>query len=143
MGKKSWSWGRIVLDVPPIGESAFGEDLSQWLDSPESELADEARELVWPLLDAAQIDAKSGTITWPEAKPLDIQQSVRRIHEAHSHLTEALIEDKVIGWLEMEYAPVGYSSEQMEELERRIDRWIKRHHRQMRRQKNALRTRYS
>jgi hypothetical protein len=106
--KKSWSWGRIVLDDPPIAESAFLDDLNQWLDSPESELADEARERVWPLLDAAQIDAQHGTITWPEAKPLDIQQSVRRIHEDHPHLTEALIEDKVIAWLEMEYAPEGH-----------------------------------
>jgi hypothetical protein len=135
MGKKSWSWGRIVLDVPPIGESPFQEDLSQWPDSPERELADEARELVWPLLDAAQIDAQRGTIAWSEATPLDIQQSVRRIQEGHPHLTEALIEDKVIAWLEMEYSPEDYSSEQMEELERNIDRWIKKHRRQARQKK--------
>lgn len=135
MGKKSWSWGRIVLDVPPIEEPAFVEDLSQWPDSSESEMADEARELIWPMLDTARIDAKSGTITWPGVEPLDIQQSVRRIHQDHPHLTEALIEDKVIAWLEMEYAPEGYSSAQMEELERWIDRWIKKHHRQTRRKK--------
>jgi hypothetical protein len=135
MGKKSWSWGRIDLHDPPLGDNPFLKGLSQWLDSPEGELADEAREVVWPLLDAAQIDVEHGTITWPEAKPLDIQQSVLRIHEDHPRLTEALIEDKVIAWLELEYAPDNYSSEQMDELERHIDRWIKRHHRQMRRQK--------
>jgi hypothetical protein len=135
MGKKSGSWGRIDLYDSPLGENPFLEGLSQWLDSPEGELADEAREVVWPLLDAAQIDVEHGTITWPEAKPLDIQQSVRRIHEDHPHLTEAVIEDKVIAWLELEYAPDNYSSEQMDELERHIDRWIKKHRRQAQRQK--------
>jgi hypothetical protein len=112
MGKKSWSWGRIVLHGPPLGENPFLDGLGQWLDSPEGELAEEAREVVWSLLDTAQIDVEHGTITWPEAKPLDIQQSVRRLHEDHLHLTEALIEDKVIAWLETEYAPDNDSSEQ-------------------------------
>ena len=116
-------------------KAGLGEDVSQWPDSPEGELAEEARELVWPLLDAAQVDAQRGIITWPEAEPLDLQQSVSRLHEAHPHLTEALIEDKVIAWLELEYAPEGYSSEQMEELERHIDRWISKHRRRARRKK--------
>ena len=88
------------------------------------------------------IDVRHGTITWPEAAPLDIQQSVRRIHEDRPHLTEALIEDKVIAWLEMEYAPENYSPEQMDKLEQHIDRWIKKHHPGTTAQ-NTLITRYS
>ena len=127
MGKKSWAWGKIVLHDPPLGEPPFPEGLGQWMDSPEGQLADEARDTVWPILDAAQIDAQRGTILWPDANPLDIQQTVRRIHEDHPHLGAALIEDKVISWLEMEYAPENYSPKQMDELERQIDRWIKNH----------------
>jgi hypothetical protein len=41
-------------------------------------------------------------------------------------------EDKVIAWLELEYASTNDSSEQMQELERHIDRWINKHHRQKR-----------
>lgn len=132
MGKKSWSWDRIDLDDPTLMESGFLEGLNPPESSSDEDLADEAREIVWSLLDAAQIDAQVGTITWSEAKTLDIQQSVRWIHEERPHLPEALIEDKVIAWLELEYAPANYSSEQMEELERRIDRWINTHHRQKR-----------
>ena len=105
MGKKSWAWGRIVLRDPPLGENPFLDGLAQWMDSPEGQLADEARDTVWSLLDAAQIDAKAGMIIWPDAQTLDIPQTVRRIHEAHPHLGEALIEDKLIAWLEIEYAP--------------------------------------
>jgi hypothetical protein len=132
MGKKSWSWDRIGPDEPTLMESGFLEGLNPQEASSDEDLADEARELIWSLLDAAQIDAQHGTITWSEAKTLDIQQSVRCIHEDHPHLPESLIEDKVIAWLELEYAPANYSSEQMEELERHIDRWINKHHRQKR-----------
>src|SRR6266404_8745964 len=137
MGKKSWAWGRIVLRDPPLGENPFLDGLAEWVDSPEGQLADEAREIVWPLLDAAQIDAQHGTITWPDQEPLDIQQTVRRLHEDYPHLQEALIEDKVISWLEMQYAPDNYSPKQMQQLERQINRWIKNHRRQSRRGKNG------
>ena len=135
MGKKSWGWGKIVLREPPLGENPFLDGLTEWMDSPEGQLAEEARDTVWPLLDAAQIDAKRGVIIWPDAKPLDIQQTVHRLHEDYPHLGTALIEDKVISWLEMEYVPQNYSPKQMDELERQIDRWIKNHRRRSRRQK--------
>jgi hypothetical protein len=135
MGKKSWAWGRIALRDPPLGENPFLDGLGQWIDSPEGQLSDEARDTVWPILDAAQIDAQRGTILWPDATPLDIQQTVCRIHADHPHLGAALIEDKVIAWLEMQYAPENYSPKQMDELERQIDRWIKSHRRRSRRKK--------
>ena len=135
MGKKSWAWGKIVLHEPAPGENPFLDGLVEWMGSPEGELAEEARDTVWPLLDAAQIDARGGMIIWPDTPPLDIQQTVRRIHADHPHLGETLIEDKVIAWLEMEYAPENCSPKQMDELERQIDRWIKHHRRQSRRRK--------
>ncbi len=135
MNKKSWAWGKIVLREPPPGENPLLDGLAEWMDSPEGQLADEAREIVWPLLETAQIDTQHGTITWPNTKSLDIQQTVRRIHEDHPHLGEALIEDKVISWLEMQYTPENYSPKQMDELERQIDRWIKSHRRRSRRRK--------
>jgi hypothetical protein len=135
MGKKSWAWGKIVLDVPPLGENPFLDGLTDWMDSPEGQLNDEARETVWPVLDAAQIDAQRQQIIWPDATPLSIQQAVQCLYESYPHLGETLIEDKVIAWLEMEYSPDNYSPKQMKELERQIDRWIKSYRRQSRRGK--------
>lgn len=135
MGKKNWAWGKIVLREPAPGENPFLDGLAEWMDSPEGQLADEARDTVWSLLEAAQIDARGGMIIWPDAQPLDIPQTTRRIHEAHPHLGETLIEDKVIAWLEMGYAPENYSPKQMDELERQIDRWIRSHRRRSRRRK--------
>src|SRR5258708_27632874 len=133
MGKKSWAWDKIVLDVPPLGEDPFLDGLADWMDSPEGQLAEEARETVWPMLDATQIDTQGQQIIWPNATRLNIQQTVQRLNESYPHLGEALIEDKVITWLEMEYSPQDYSPKQMQQLERQIDRWIKSHRRQSRR----------
>jgi len=135
MGKKSWAWDKIVLDIPPLEKDSFLDGLVDWMGSPEGQLADEARETVWPVLDAAQIDAQGQQIILPDATPLNIQQTVRRLYESYPHLGEALIEDKVISWLEMEYSPDDYSPKQMQQLERQIDRWIKSHRRQSRRGK--------
>jgi hypothetical protein len=135
MGKKSWAWGKIVLDVPPLGEHPFLDGMTDWMDSPEGQLADEARETVWPVLDAAQIDVQRQQIIWPDSTPSSIQQTVQRLYESYPHLGATLIEDKVIAWLEMEYSPDNYSPKQMKELERQIDRWIKSHRRQSRRGK--------
>ncbi len=87
------------------------------------------------MLDATQIDAQGQQIIWPDATRLNIQQTVQRLNESYPHLGEALIEDKVITWLEMEYSPEDYSPKQMQQLERQIDRWIKSHRRQSRRGK--------
>lgn len=135
MGKKSWAWGKIVLQEPALAENPFLDGLAQWMDSSEGQLAEEARDTVWALLDAAQIEVGRGMIIWPDAQPLDIQQTAHRIHENYPHLPEALIEQKVIAWLEMAYAPENYSPKQMHELERQIERWIKNHRRQSRRRK--------
>lgn len=134
MGKNSWAWDKIVLRPPPLGENPFLDGFTEWMDSPEGQLTDEARETVWPRLDTAQIDAQRGTIGWPGAPPLDIEQAVHHIHENHPHLSTALIEDSLISWLEMEYAPQNYSPKQLDTLEQHIDRWIKKHRRSRRRE---------
>ena len=77
---------------------------------------------VSPALDAAQIDVQGQQIIWADATPSSIQQTVQRLHESYPRLGEALIEDKVIAWLEMEYSPDNYSPKQMKPLERDIDR---------------------
>ncbi|HWQ69984.1 MAG TPA: hypothetical protein VN494_08555 [Patescibacteria group bacterium] len=133
MGKKSWAWDKMYLDDRPLEGDAFIEGLFQWMDSPEGELSEEARETVWPLLETTQVDATCGKLIWPDGKRLDINQTVRRIHTEYPQLGRELIEDKVISWLEMGYVPQDYSPTQSDELERLIDRWLKNHYRRSRR----------
>ncbi len=133
MGKKSWAWDKIVLDVPPLGSNPFLDGFFQWMDSPQGELSQEALDIIWPLLESTQVDAKGGKFIWPDGKRLGIEHSVRRIHKDYPELGRELIEDKVISWLEMGYAPENQSPKQMDQLERLIDRWIEDHQRRARR----------
>jgi hypothetical protein len=133
MGKKSWAWEKLYLDDRLPEGNPFIEGLFQWMDSPEGELSEEARETVWPLLETTQVDATRGEIIWPDGKRLDIDQTARRIHKEYPQLSRELIEDKVISWLEMGYVPQAYSPTQLDELERLVDRWVKRHYRRSRR----------
>ena len=122
MGKNSWGWGKIVIDVGPIED-----EFLQWMGSPEGELSQEALDFVWALLDTTQVDAKDGKLIWPDGQRLGIEHTVRRIHKDHPELHRKLIEDKVISWLEMEYVPKDYTPEQMDEFEELIDLWLERH----------------
>jgi hypothetical protein len=57
MGKNSWGWGRRVIDVRPIED-----EFLQWIGSPEGQLSQEALDIVWPLLDTTEVDAKDGKL---------------------------------------------------------------------------------
>jgi hypothetical protein len=135
MGKKSWGWGKIVIDVPSFDIDPLEEDFLQSMGSPEGVRSELARDTVWPLLGTTRVDAKAGKFIWPDGKRLGIEHTVRRIDKDHPELGRKLIEDKVISWLEMEYVPENYSPEQMEEFEELVDRWLEAHQRRATRRK--------
>ena len=137
MGKKSWAWDKIVLDVPPLDSNPFQDEFLQWMDSPAGELSQEALDTIWPLLQTTQVDANGGKFIWPDGKRLGIEHTVRRIHKDYPEFARELIEDKVISWLEMGYVPENYSQKQLDELERLVDRWIEDHHARARRGKTG------
>ena len=109
-------------------DNPFIEGLLDWMNSPEGQLADEARELVWPMLRKADVDAKRRKIVWEDGQRLSIPQSARRIHAKYPHLPLDLIEDKVITWLET-FAPETYSQEQLDELDELVEEWQVDHYR--------------
>jgi hypothetical protein len=137
MGKKSWAWEKIVIDVPPLDFDRVDEDFLQSMGSPEGMRSEEARDTVWPLLGTTRVDAKAGKFIWPDGKRLGIEHTVRRIDKDYPALGRDLIEDKVISWLEMEYVPKDYTPEQMDEFEELVDRWLEDHNRRATRGKTG------
>lgn len=97
------------------------------MDSPEGQLSDEVRELVWQSLKNVDVDASARKLIWEDGKQLSIDESVQRIHEDYPEFPLDLIEDKLIGWLEMEFAPESYSRQQLDELDRLTEEWIDDH----------------
>ena len=135
MGKKSAKH--------PLEDNPFVEDFLAWMNSPEGELSDAARETVWTLLEKADVDAKKRKIIWQDGQRLSITESVQRIHADYPDFPLELIETHLIGWLEMEFAPPSYSEKQLDELDRLTEKWIDDHERQAEARSKRSRTRHS
>lgn len=105
----------------------FIEGLFEWMDSPEGQLADQVRELVWQSLKNVDVDASHRKLIWDDGKRLSIDESVQRIHEDYPEFPLDLIETKLIGWLEIEFAPESYSQAQLDDLDRLTEEWIDDH----------------
>ena len=134
--KKQSRWN--VLDSNP-----FIEGFLEWMDSPEGQLSDEVREFTWRSLQNVDVDAGHRKLIWADGKRLSIDASVQRIHRDYPELPLDLIEDHLIGWLEMDFAPEGYSQAQLDELDRLTDAWIEEHYGNRKSWRKSARTPHS
>ena len=135
--------GKRQQDQPAFEDNPFIEGFFDWMDSPEGELSSEVSGIVWTLLEKADVDAKRRTIIWNDGKNLSITESVQRIHAHYPNFPLEMIEEHLIGWIEMEYAPPTYSQEQLNELDRLTEKWIDDHERQAEAAQKRGRTRHS
>ena len=111
-------------------DNPFLDGFAEWMDSAEGQLSGEALDVIWVLLETANVDAKRRKIIWEDGKRLSITESVQRIHADYPDFPPELIEEHLIGWLQMEYAPPDYSEKQLDELDRLTDKWVDDHERQ-------------
>ena len=127
----------------PFEDNPFLEDFGTWMESPEGELSSEALDVVWMVLQKVDVDAKHRKIIWDDGKRLTITESVQRVHEQFPDFPPDLIDDHLVGWLEMEFNPPTYSQEQLDELDRLTEEWVDDHQRQAETRKKRARTRHS
>jgi len=111
----------------PLEDKPFVDDFVDWMGSHEGQLSSEVSDVVWIVLKEADVDAKHRKIIWQDAQRLSIAESVKRIHAAYPHFALDLIEDHLIGWLEMGFAPPSYSQEQLDELDQLTEMWVEDH----------------
>ena len=127
----------------PLEDNPFVEDFLGWMGSPDGQSAIESLDIVWPMLEKTDVDAKKRKIIWEDGQRLSIPESVQRIHAAYPDLTPDLIEERVIGWLEGGFAPSTYSEEQLDELDQLTEDWIDAHERGAEAAEKRRRTRHS
>ena len=111
--------------------------------SPEGQLSNEVSDAVWMLLEKTDVDAKNRKLIWEDGKRLSITESAQRIHADYPDFPLEMIEEHLIGWLEMEFAPPTYSQEQLDELDRLTEEWVDDHERQAEVAQKRGRTRHS
>jgi hypothetical protein len=121
----------------------FIDEFSDWMDSPEGELWTEISAALEDLLKDVQLDAKQCQFIWPNAKQLDLGQSVQHIHKQYPDFPCDQIEEFLIDWIEMGYAPENYSQAQLDELDKLTGQWVADHMRRSRASKKGKRTRHS
>ncbi len=114
---------------PPLEDKPFVDDCVDWMGSHQGQLSNEVSDVVWMLLKQADVDAKHRKIIWHDGQRLSIAESVKRIHAEYPDFALDLIEDHLIGWLEMGFAPPSYSQEQLDELDQLTEKWIEDHQR--------------
>jgi hypothetical protein len=127
----------------PFEDNPFLDGFLGWMDSPEGELSGDASDAVWAMLQEANVDAKRRKIIWQDGQPLSITESVQRIHADRPDFPPELIEEHVIAWLEVEFAPPHYSQKQLDELDQLTEKWIDNHERQAEAAPRRGRTRHS
>jgi hypothetical protein len=127
----------------PLENHPFVEDFVDWMGSDQGQLSNAVLDIVWPLLEKADVDAKKRKIIWQDGQRLSIRACVQRIHADYPDLPLELIEEHLIGWLEMEFAPPTYSEKQLDELDRLTEKWIENHQRQAEAARKRERTRHS
>jgi hypothetical protein len=143
---KGWSVNYRLFEDDPgsIGEDpTFIDDFLAYMNSPRGELSAAVSETVSVVLERADVDAKNRQIIWEDGQRLSISGSAQRIHAEYPDFPMDLIEAHVIGWLEGEFAPPTYTSEQLDELDEFTEAWVKDHERQAETGKKRPRTRHS
>ena len=141
---KGWS---IEYRLPSIEEieddPSFIDDVLEYANSPEGLLYSEVSDTVSEVLERADVDAKERQIIWEDGQRLSIAASAQRIQTEHPGYPLDLIEERVIEWLEGEFAPPTYTRDQLDELDRLTELWVEHHRRQAEAAKKRPRTRHS
>jgi hypothetical protein len=130
--------GRQYLRV--FANNPFLDDLLAWRHSPEGQQFAELADALCDLMEDVHLDAKQRRFIWPDRKRLDLDQSVAHIQKQYPDFSRDWIEEYLIDWIDMDYAPEHYSEAQLDELSAR---WIADHLRRAKTSKTRRRTRHS
>jgi len=110
-----------------FANNPFLDGLFEYMNSPEAELQSEVDEVIWQLLEEVQVDAEKRLLLWSDVEQLTLDQSVERLQKLYPDYPPELIDDSLLGWLEMGYAPEDISAEQMDLLDKQTALWVKDH----------------
>jgi hypothetical protein len=111
-----------LLSMP---EEFLREEMSfwSWPDAPEGDLWFEMSDTLEVLLKDVGLDARERKVLWPDAGPLDLDKSVRRINQQYPDFPEDKITEFLIFWMQALYVPRGCADSQMDELDTLTERW--------------------
>ncbi|HXJ57016.1 MAG TPA: hypothetical protein VNU68_10155 [Verrucomicrobiae bacterium] len=126
-----------------FADNPFLDGLLDWMGSPEGQQCIALRDVLWDLMEHVQLDAKQRKLIWPDAEPLDLEQSIQRIQKEYPEFLRGHIEEFLLNWIDMGYDPQNYSQAQLDQLDSLTERWVADHLRKAKVSKKQKRTRHS
>ena len=126
-----------------FADNPFLDGLLDWMGSPEGQQCIALRDVLWDLMEHVQPDAKQRKLIWPDAEPLDLEQSIQRIQKEYPEFLRGHIEEFLLNWIDMGYDPQNYSQAQLDQLDSLTERWVADHLRKAKVSKKQKRTRHS
>jgi hypothetical protein len=120
-----------------------GNDLLKWRHSPEGQQFAKLADALCDLMEDVELDAKQRKFIWRDGQQLDLDQSVAHVQKQYPDFRRDWIEEYLIDWIDMDYAPEHYSEVQLDELDKLTARWIADHKRRAEAPKKQGRTRHS
>ena len=118
-----------------FADNSFLDGLFEWMDSPEGQKSIAVRDVLWSLLEDAQLDAKQRKLIWPDAERLDLEQSIQRVQKKYPDFPRDEVEEFLLDWVDS-YDPENYSQAQLDELDSLTERWVADHLRMAKASKN-------
>jgi hypothetical protein len=94
-------------------------------------------------LEGVHLDAAQRRFIWPDRTRLDLDRAVAHIQEQYPDFRRDSIEEYLIVWIDVDYAPDHYSRAQPDELDTLTARWISDHARRAKTSKKKRKTRHS
>ena len=131
------------LEHSIFANNPFLDDLLEWRHSPEGQQFAELADALCDLMEDVQLDAKQRKFIWPDGQRLDLDESVAHVQKQYPDFRRDWIEEYLIDWIDMDYAPEHYSEAQLDELDKLTARWIADHKRRAKASKRHGRTRHS
>jgi len=131
------------LEDSIFANNPFLDDLLEWRHSPEGQQFAELADALCDLMEDVHLDAKQRKFIWPDGQRLDLDESVAHVQKQYPDFRRDWIEEYLIDWIDMDYAPEHYSEAQLDELDKLTARWIADHKRRAKASKKHGRTRHS
>jgi hypothetical protein len=102
--------GRMAIGNP------FVDGFLEWMGSREGRQCIEVRDVLWDLLEDAELDAKQRQLIWPDAERLDLVHPFSASRNCTGFPGHE-IEEVLLNWIDMGYDPENYFQAQLNELD--------------------------
>jgi hypothetical protein len=112
-----------------------GSLANTWYESEDERYADEVGDLIAADFANIRIDTKRRTLIFKKGRRLDLHGSLKRLQRRHPDVDPDVMESEMLYWVEQTSEPegdgLGWTQEEMDEHNQRVEDWFDDYHREV------------